>query len=345
MGIGLYDPDSPIRIKMIYFGGSAEIDDQFFKTRIEQAYQFRKEILRSDTNSFRLIFGENDGFPGLIADIYNKVLVIKLYSGIWQAWLTTILDHIVELTKVQAAVMRLSRKMVKAGIPGWADGKLIYGQIDSEIVQFREHGVNFSANLYRGHKTGFFLDHRHNRLKVGRLSSGKRVLDVFAYSGGFSVHALVGGATEVTSIDISAQALEQARTNAALNLFDGIHNTICGDAFEILSEFIAKKESYDLVIIDPPSFAKKKDEVELALKKYRQLARFGIELTANDGILVLASCSSRVTDEQFMLAVRTEFNNSGKTIKIIEHTTHDTDHPVSFSEGEYLKCVYAKIST
>ncbi|NNK88413.1 MAG: methyltransferase domain-containing protein [Flavobacteriaceae bacterium] len=338
MGIGLYDPDSPIRIKMIHHNGPAAIDCEFFRTKIDKAFKIRQELLEGDTNGYRLIFGENDGFPGLIADVYAHVLVVKLYSAIWQRWLKQIIEHITALTKVKSVIMRLSRKMISAQIPGWTDGQVIYGTIEEEIVQFREHGVLFWVNPIRGHKTGFFLDHRHNRKRVGELSKGKNVLDVFTYSGGFSVHALAGGAKTVSSIDISSHALEQATTNAELNNYQGQHKTICGNAFEVLQDLIAANKTYDLVIIDPPSFAKQASEVKLALKKYRQLARMGATLTSNRGILVVASCSSRVSSEAFFKSIAEELDKSERAFKLLEQTTHDLDHPIGFPEGAYLKC-------
>ena len=203
-----------------------------------------------------------------------------------------------------------------------------------------EHGVHFSANVVKGHKTGFFLDHRHNRKRVGALSKGKTVLDIFAYAGGFSIHALVGGASKVTSVDISAKALEMATKNAALNTFKGRHETVAGDAFEVLKKFKSNDQKFDIVVIDPPSFAKSKEEIKTAIHKYTELAKLGAQLVQKNGILVLASCSSRVTPEEFLDSHQVAFKNTGIRFKQLEMTYHDIDHPISFPEGAYLKCVY-----
>jgi len=344
MGVGLYDPDSPIRIKMIHFGSGAKIDHAFFSEKIQQAFAFRKELLKTQTNSYRLIFGENDGFPSLIADVYAHVLVVKLYSAIWLPYFEVIVTELLKVSKCETVVLRLSRNIQKhTEAHQLKDGTILYGELKEENVHFIEHGVHFSANVIKGHKTGYFLDHRHNRKRVGELSKGKTVLDVFAYAGGFSVHALTHGALEVTSVDISEQALQLAIANGELNTFSGKHKTLVGDAFQILQNLIAENKTFGVVVIDPPSFAKSAREVPMALKKYAQLAALGVKLTASKGLLVLASCSSRVTSEEFFSINEKILRESGRKFKILEKTFHDIDHPISFPEGAYLKCGYYQL--
>jgi 23S rRNA (cytosine1962-C5)-methyltransferase len=343
IGIGLYDAESPIRIKIIYnLGKPTQIDDAFFLRKIESAYQKRLPLLKTNTTSYRLIFGENDGFPSLIADVYDTVLVVKLYSQIWLPYLKTILESLVKTSNCKTVVLRLSRGLQQSTSHQLKDGEVVYGTLDHEVVEFVEHGVNFSANVIKGHKTGYFLDHRENRRQVGLLSKNKTVLDVFSYAGGFSVHALANGAKEVSSLDISAQALEIAVHNGELNNYSGKHITLAGDAFKILEELISAKKKFDVVVIDPPSFAKQQSEIQLAKKKYAQLARLGEKLTAREGLLVLASCSSRVSatafydiNEQTLLATKRSFS-------VLQKTQHDADHPIGFEEGAYLKCGYYK---
>ncbi|NNF75532.1 MAG: methyltransferase domain-containing protein [Flavobacteriaceae bacterium] len=338
LGIGLYDPDSPICIKMLHHGSGKTIDTTFFEGRVEVAYKKRIPLLQTDTNSYRLLFGENDGFPGLIADVYAEVLVIKLYSTIWLPWFKALLDKLLSLSGAGVAVLRLSRKLIQSPPDGLRDGMVIFGSLDGEDVVFKEHGVRFSANVIQGHKTGYFLDHRHNRKRVGELSQGKSVLDVFAYSGGFSVHALVGGATEVTSVDISRQALDQASNNVWLNEFNGSHICLAGDAFKIMKELAEQGKTYDMVVIDPPSFAKQQSEIDRAKHKYANLTEIGSRLTSSNGLLVLASCSSRISKQSFFDVVETTLRRVGRRFKCLEKSDHDIDHPVSFPEGAYLKC-------
>lgn len=340
IGIGLLDPDSPIRIKMLTNIGGVTIDTVFFEERINTAFALRAELLETETNSYRLLFGENDGFPGFIADIYANVLVVKLYSAIWFPYLRIILEKLIETTACDTVMLRLSRKLQVNDLHKFYDGQLLFGQLKNEVVQFTEHGVRFSANVIKGHKTGYFLDHRHNRKNVGALSKNKNVLDVFAYAGGFSIHALANGAKEVTSLDISEQALDVAKYNAQLNSFDGAHETIAGDAFAELKKFCDTNAKFDVVIIDPPSFAKRKTEISLALKKYEQLAKLGEKVTFKNGILVLASCSSRISSEEFFNLNKKVLTISGRKFECIKKTFHDLDHPINFPEGAYLKCGY-----
>ena len=198
----------------------------------------------------------------------------------------------------------------------------------------------FSANVIKGHKTGFFLDHRHNRKKIGELAKGKTVLDVFAYAGGFSVHALAGGATSVTSLDISAQALEMAVKNVSLNTHRGEHKVLAVDAFNGLSQLHQIGQSFDLVVVDPPSFAKKESEINGALHSYTRLTRLAIPLVKPNGILMMASCSSRVSADLFFETIEKCLVSSGRHFQLIEKTFHDVDHPIGFSEGAYLKVGY-----
>ncbi len=341
IGLGLFDAASPIRIKMLHSENrSVQINANFFQNKIEDAFSKRKPLLETNTNSYRLLFGENDGFPGLIADVYANVLVVKLYSEIWLPYLETILDSLQKTSGSKTVVIRLSRGLQQSKRHHLLDGEVVYGVLEDEVVQFVEHGVNFSANVIKGHKTGYFLDHRDNRRQVGEWSSGKTVLDVFSYAGGFSVHALSNGAKEVTSLDISKQALEIAKQNGKLNNYSGKHHTIAGDAFEELKQLIKQNKTFDVIVIDPPSFAKQQSEIELAKKKYAQLAMLGVQLTSKKGLLVLASCSSRVLFQAFLDINSQVLMKSNRPFDILKKTQHDTDHPIGFPEGAYLKCGY-----
>lgn len=345
IGVGLYDPKSPIRVKLLHHGSGASIDNDFFKSKIKVAYSKRLSLLETATNSYRLIYGENDNFPGLIADVYDNVLVIKLYSEIWLPYFDSIAQFLIDISSCDTVVLRLSRTLQREASITVKDGTVIYGELLNDVVPFLEHGINFSANVIKGHKTGYFLDHRENRRRVGKMSTGKSVLDVFSYAGGFSVHALANGAEEVTSLDISAQALEVAQSNGKLNEYTGIHKTIAGDAFEEMKALISKKKTYDIVVIDPPSFAKQQKEIPLAKKKYAQLAELGLKLVANKGILVLASCSSRVSSRAFFDINLNVLRQQNRSFTVLDTTFHDVDHPIGFPEGAYLKCAYYQLDS
>ena len=344
IGVGLYDPHSPIRIKMIHHGDAQKIDTYFFRHKIQTAYSIRLDLFETNTNSYRLLFGENDGFPGLIADVYAEVLVVKIYNEIWLPYLEIILNELIDVSDCNCVVIRLSRNLQASKSFKLKDGQVVFGTLEDDTVHFLEHGVHFSANVLKGHKTGYFLDHRHNRIRVGTMSKGKTVLDVFAYAGGFSVHALVNGAKEVTSLDISAQALELAEANVLLNSHEGKHKIIVGDAFKELKQLITDGITFDVVVIDPPSFAKQQSEIQIAKKKYRQLAQLGEQLTAINGILVLASCSSRILAKEFFDINTSALKTSQRSFQLKDQTLHDIDHPVTFKEGAYLKCGYYHFS-
>lgn len=341
IGLGLYDADSPIQIKIIHNAEiKVEVNSAFFRHKIEIAFQKRLELLKTQTNSYRLLFGENDGFPGLIADVYDSVMVVKLYSEIWLPYLDIILQSLQQISNAEAIVVRLSRGLQDSKNHTLIDGEVVFGTLKNEVVEFIEHGVKFSANVIKGHKTGYFLDHRANRKRVGEFSKGKTVLDVFSYAGGFSVHALVNGAKEVTSLDISQQALDSALENGRLNDYSGIHKIIVGDAFKEMKHLIKERTKFDVVVIDPPSFAKQQSEIDLAKKKYAQLAELGAKLTAKNGLLVLASCSSRVLAQSFFDLNSQALNAQVRLYETLFKIQHDSDHPISFPEGAYLKCGY-----
>ncbi|WP_405211982.1 class I SAM-dependent rRNA methyltransferase [Dokdonia sp. Asnod2-E02] len=342
-GIALYDPDSPIRLKVLS-STPATANEAFFKGKIQVAFKKRAKLLRTDTNSYRLLFGENDGFPGLIADVYDRVIVVKVYSAIWFPYLEMVLPHLLAISHTETMVLRLSRNVGKGNTYGLADGQVIHGVLKNDVVTFVEHGVKFSANVIYGHKTGYFLDHRNNRKRVGELSRGKSVLDVFSYAGGFSVHALAGGAKEVVSLDISAQALEVAVQNGKLNPHKGTHKTMAIDAFVGLQQLIDEQQQFDIVVIDPPSFAKSAREVPTARNSYARLAQLGAQLTKRNGLLVLASCSSRVEAQVFFDICEAHIRKSNRTFNVEDKTYHDIDHPIGFPEGAYLKCGYYRLN-
>lgn len=344
LACGFYDPNSPIRIKVLQAGQSVTINEAWFTKKVNEAYQKRIPLLETETNSYRLIFGENDNLPSFVADVYDNVLVIKLYASFWFYHLQHILPALIKTSKATTTVLRLSRNVQKEKNDfSFTDGQILDGELTNEVIVFKEHGVNFSANVIHGHKTGYFLDHRANRKKVGEISKGKSVLDVFSYAGGFSVHALANGAKTVTSLDISKPALEIAKSNAKLNKFTGKHQIIAGDAFDELNRLSNAKTKYDIVVIDPPSFAKSANEVNRAMISYKKLATLGLKLVQHKGVLVLASCSSRVTAELFFELVEEVLQKSRKAYTILDKTSHDIDHPIGFKEGAYLKCIYVQI--
>jgi 23S rRNA (cytosine1962-C5)-methyltransferase len=229
---------------------------------------------------------------------------------------------------------------------GLQDGQILFGPpLDGPVV-FSENGLLFEAEPVAGQKTGFFLDQRDNRSRVEGSSRGREVLNVFSYTGGFSVYAARGGARSVTSVDLSAPAMAGCERNFALNLGNpGVcscpHHPVVGDAFQVLSEMARAQRRFGLVILDPPMFAQSKAQVESALQAYQRLTRMGLAVLEPGGTLVQASCSARVPAEDFFSAVEESANQAGRPLREMQCTSHAVDHPARFLESSYLKCLFA----
>ena len=340
--MGLYDPDSPIRIKVLSTVSNSFLNADFLGAKIDAALQIRRPLLDNGITAYRLFAGENDSLPSLICDVYGAVIVIKVYSKIWLPYLDLIKSTLVEKLQGSHVVLRLARSITKEAT-AYSDGMVIHGEAFDGEVQFEENGAKFLCNVIKGHKTGFFLDQRHNRSEVQKIANNKSVLDVFSYAGGFGTHALVGGAHTVTCMDISAQALELAARNFGKNTFVGRYELLCEDAFHGLAKLIRTKKKYDLIIIDPPTLATTEKQIKVALNKYASLAKLGAHLLSKNGVILLASCSSRISADEFFQTVEPVLQSYGN-LEVIKRTAHDLDHPVTYKEGAYLKCGYYRIN-
>lgn len=349
LAIGLYDPHSVIRVKCLQHNTQAVINADWFADRLQAAADLRRPLSESaHTTGYRLIHGENDGFPGLVIDRYGETLVMKLYSAAWIPHLHAILPAFATIQPAERIVLRLSRLLQNEpdDLHGLHDGQLLHGDDDQALAHFMENGLHFAADVIHGHKTGFFFDHRDNRQRVGQLARGRKVLDIFAYTGGFSLYAANGGAKEVLSVDISAPALKAAEHNFSLNaenakISAAKHETLADDAFAVMERLINEGRTFDMVILDPPSFAKRADEVERALASYAKLTELAIQLLDSGAILVMASCSSRVPADDFYETVLNTAQEAHKTLWVQQRNGHALDHPVGFAEGAYLKCLFA----
>jgi len=335
---GLWDPGEIIRIRIIYRGDHLKWDDAFLKAQLQEAFKLRKSLVENVTG-YRAIHGENDGFPGLVLDVYDRTGVVKIYSAIWIPYLTALLPLIEEVFQLDQIVFRRSRKLMTSEAIPYKEGEVIGKPLPGEKIRFEEYGVSFYADPIAGHKTGFFLDQRANRFWVQKHASGRSVLDVFSYVGGFGIHALKGGASSLTSLDISAQAMEVARENIISNDLDlSRWSPVVGDAFKKMAGWIRKQKTFDMVILDPPSFAKQATEVPGALQQYERLAEMGAALTGRLGYLILGSCSSRISMEDFKSAHQNVLKK--EEWELIREAGHDVDHPVRFPEAEYLKTIF-----
>lgn len=348
LAIGLFDPESPLRVRILHKGKPVAIDESWWCENLSKAIRRRENLFDQRTNGFRLINGESDGWPGLVLDRYSTLLVLKLYTAAWLPWLEKLIPLIAQVLAPERIVLRLSRNMQETARTKFSfeDGQTLLGEITVGEIIFLETGLQFAADVVRGQKTGFFLDQRENRRRVENLARGREVLNAFSFSGGFSLYAARGGAKSVTDLDIDAHALENARRNFALNKTDPnvaacVHTTIQTDAFEWLEQNSAA--AFDLVILDPPSLAKRQAERGGALQMYGKLAANGLRKLRCGGILVAASCSAHVTSEEFFAAVRQSAAKSSRPYVELETTGHPPDHPATFPEAHYLKCIYLKL--
>jgi 23S rRNA (cytosine1962-C5)-methyltransferase len=348
LAVGLFDPDSPIRVRILHAGKPQTIDRAWWQARLEQSLARRHDLFDAQTTGYRLIHGESDGWPGLVLDRYDTTLVLKLYTAAWLPRLDDTLALLKESVPCERIVLRLSRNIQSIAETQFqhSDGQVLHGLPPTGPVVFLESGLRFEADVVRGQKTGYFLDQRENRREVETLARRRRVLNAFSFSGGFSVYAARGGAAAVTDLDISAHALAAAQRNFALNQnFPGVaachHETAQGDAFEWLAASTAK---FDLAVLDPPSLARRATERAGALRAYERLATLGIARLAPGGILVAGSCSAHVPAEEFFEVVRRTAAKSERKFVELKTLRHPPDHPATFKEGEYLKVIYLRFA-
>jgi len=347
LAVGIFDPESPLRLRVLHAGKPAQIDRQWWTAKLREAIDRRKGLFDERTTGGRWINGESDGWPGLVLDRYGQTLVLKLYTAAWLVRLKEILDVIVESLKPERVVLRLSRNIQSTanGQFGRTEGEVIMGEPLSGPVIFLESGLRFEADVVRGQKTGFFLDQRENRRRVEALARGRTVLNAFSFSGGFSLYAARGGAREVTDLDLSKHALTAAERNFSLNQSDAAvsacaHEVIQAEAFEWLASNADRQ--FDLIVLDPPSLAKREAERVGALGAYTRLASLGIQHLQPDGILVACSCSAHVDAQEFFTAVRAAAEHSRAPFEVSGTYHHAPDHPATFKEAHYLKAIYLR---
>ncbi len=340
---GYFDPHSAICVRVLTRDPRQAIDADFFARRVSMALAERQSLIDlTDTDSFRLIHGEGDGLPGVIVDLYGRHAVLKLYS----AGLTPYRQLIIEALK--AAVPGLAGIIGRDEVgrddaeddDGRGSGRMLYGAPAPELLTIRERGANFLVDAYRGQKTGFFLDQRENRYLVRRLAKGRDVLNCFSFSGGFSVNAALGGANSVFSVDLDPDAIALARENFTRNgLPAEKYDFLAADVFKIIQSFKEEGRTFDLIILDPPAFAKSQKAVQAAIDGYASLNRQALGILRPGGLLATASCSARVTPGDFMGAVREAGYKAGVDLALVEERYQPPDHPVrlQFPEGKYLK--------
>ncbi|MSU56913.1 MAG: class I SAM-dependent rRNA methyltransferase [Pedosphaera sp.] len=367
LAVGFFDPDSPIRVRVLHIGKPLTIDAEFWRARLDAALRRREGLFDERTTGYRLINGESDGWPGLVLDRYDATVVMKIYASAWLPRVEEISALVRARLKLERVVLRTSRniqvRVVSQKMPphpgplplGGGEGEsfsaageggaIVFGERLREPAVFAESGLRFEADVLRGQKTGFFLDQRENRREVELLAHGRTVLNAFSFSGGFSLYAARGGAKSVADLDISSHALAAAQRNFQLNqknpkIAQCRREAVQADAFAWLAANAERK--FDLIVLDPPSLAKRETERVGAIRAYGKLAADGIKHLSPGGILVACSCSAHVGAEEFFGAMRSAAGKSGRKFEELRTTRHAPDHPATFKEAEYLKAIYLR---
>lgn len=340
LGKGFINRNSKIRVRMMTRNRHQEIDEAFLKMRVQEAWDYRKKV--SDTGSCRVIFGEADFLPGLVVDKFSDVLVVQsLALGI-----DRLKDQIVELLKEVLAADGIKIR----GVYERSDAKVrrqegmelykgFIGEPFDTNVEIEENGVRYMVDVKDGQKTGFFLDQKYNRKAIQHLCKNAKVLDCFTHTGSFALNAGYGGAKEVTGVDASELAVEQAILNSKLNGMEDRVKFICRDVFELLPELEEKGEKFDVVILDPPAFTKSRNSVKNAVKGYREINLRAMKLVRDGGFLATCSCSHFMTYELFTQTIHQAARNVHKRLRQVEYRTQAPDHPILWAveESYYLK--------
>ena len=340
LGRGFINTNSKIRIRMMTRKSEQEIDEEFLRKRVRDAWEYRKKTV--DTSSCRVIFGEADFLPGLVVDKFSDVLVVQsLALGI-----DRLKGKILELLKEEMArdgvVIRGVYERSDAKVRRQEGMELVKGFIGEPFdtkVEICENGVKYLVDVEDGQKTGFFLDQKYNRLAIQRLCRDAEVLDCFTHTGSFALNAGIAGAKSVLGVDASELAVEQARENAALNGLSETVKFVCEDVFELLPRLEEQGKKFDVVILDPPAFTKSRNSVKNAVKGYREINLRAMKLVKDGGFLATCSCSHFMSYEMFTQTIGQAARNVHKRLRQVEYRTQAADHPILWAaeESYYLK--------
>jgi len=339
---GAYSPNSQIRARVWSFDESEKIDKDFFARKLRQCLESRKAMgfEPKGANAFRLANAENDFLPGCIIDYYAGYLSVQLLSAGWEIFRETLVECLKEIFPDCKGIIERSDSSVRIKEGLETQVKILAGEIPKNAIEIEENGLKILVDLHSGHKTGYYLDQRNARKRIGELAKDKRVLNCFCYTGGFGLFAAKGGSKYVRQVDVSASALELAKQNAALN---GLGNSEIeyaeADVFTHLRKCRDKGETFDLIILDPPKFAESSSQVEKAAKGYKDINLLAIKLLAPGGMLATFSCSGHISAELFQKIAADAAVDAKRQVQILEHFKQAQDHPVlgSFPEGMYLK--------
>lgn len=338
---GYYNGNSQIAVRIFTRDPDEKIDEQFFEEKFRALLKIRERFIDTKkTNAFRVVFGESDGIPGLIIDKYNRVFVIQIHT----LGMDCLRDKVVAAMKRVFNPETIFEKSdlgvrIQEGLKD-KPVQLLYGKKLPEEIEILENGIKFLVNIKDGQKTGFFLDQRENRASLQKYVTGKRVLNCFCYTAGFSVYSALAGARETINIDVSGPALETAKRNFTINNLPlKNHKFLDKDVFDNLSDFEKKGEKFDVIILDPPAFVKNQKSLKQGLSGYLFINEHALNLLPTGGILVSSSCSAHVTDEMFTRMLAQAASRAHCVLKTLEIKHQPIDHPFNphFPEGKYLK--------
>lgn len=340
MGKGFINTHSKIRIRLMTRDSVRVVDGAFLEKRVRNAWEYRKKTV--DTSSCRIIFGEADFLPGLVVDKFSDVLVVESLALGIDRFKTEIIDILKKIlaedgVRIRGVYERSDAKVRRS--EGMEQIKGFIGEPFGTDVEIIENGVKYRVDVRDGQKTGFFLDQKYNRLALQKLCKDARVLDCFTHTGSFALNAGIGGAREVIGVDASRSAVDRARENAALNGLEGRVSFLCRDVFEMLPELEAEGEKFDVVILDPPAFAKSRSSVKNAVKGYREINLRAMKLVRDGGFLATCSCSHFMTYELFTQTVGQAARSARRRLRQVEFRTQAPDHPILWAADEsyYLK--------
>jgi 23S rRNA (cytosine1962-C5)-methyltransferase len=341
LGIGHLNPHSQIVFRLLT-QKKEDLKIDFFRQRLSKAASLREIWLKGKTNAFRMVNGEGDFLPGLIVDCYGKIFVLQCLSAGMERLKGLLTDLLVSDFLPQSIFERSDAAIRKE--EGLEESRsLLYGKEVPDWIEIEEYDCHFKVDVKRGQKTGFYLDQRENRFILKGLSEGKKILDCFSYTGAFSIYAGLGGAKEITLIDSSEEALNMAETNLDLNHLEQIpHQVIRGDAFEVMR---ALEQGYDIIILDPPPFAKKKGHLPSASRGYKDLNLQAFRLLKPEGLLLTFSCSHHISWDLFQKIVFAAAVDAGRRVQILVRRGHPIDHPMNLChpEGEYLRGLICRV--
>lgn len=348
LGLGAWSPASQIRVRMWTFDNSTPVDADFFKSAVARCAAARRSrgFIFDDTSAFRLVHAENDGLPGCIVDRYGRYLVIQFLSAAWEKWGSTLVEALRAADPECRGILERSDADVRAKEGLSERVGVLYGSVPQEPVVIVENGMRLRVDLWKGHKTGYYLDQRDARRRIGEIAQGRRVLNCFCYTGGFGLFAARGGAISVEQVDVSADALNLARAHAEINHL-AIENIVHteADVFAYLRKLRDRAQTFDLIVLDPPKFVDSQSSLEKAARGYKDINLLAFKLLAPGGMLATFSCSGLMGADLFQKIVADAASDARRPAQILEKFGQPADHAVAtaFPEGFYLKGLLCQV--